>query len=134
MCLSSWTMAFPVGLAKRLFCSCIDWGSATTMAVSWFSFRGLDEGRSELEKAMPCFFGFRMRERSLFGVSSSSCLFPTLPLFLGDWPRSWLLVVTVGVASLSSSLSLSGLLRRILRLLLARNIGPAVSSVMIAAT
>lgn len=43
-----------------------------TKAVSSLSLCGRDEVRSELEKAMPCFFGLRTRVVSGRGAVSSS--------------------------------------------------------------
>lgn len=61
MCLSSSTIALPVCFVKRPFSCSAVWGSEMIMAVSSLSLCGRDEDRSELEKAMPCFFGLRTR-------------------------------------------------------------------------
>lgn len=100
-------------------------------AVSSLSLCGRDEIRSELENAMPCFFGLRTRVISDRDVVYSS---PGMTLVLSSTSGTWSgreVVATCGSSSLSS---LPALLRKTLRRLLARKVGPLAVSSMIRCT
>lgn len=128
ICLSSSTIVLPVCFVKRPFCCSSSCGSDTTRAVSSLSFCGRDEVRSELEKAMPCFLGLRTRAMSGLDVASSSLVW-TLALSSASGASSGREdVATCGSWSLAS---LPALLRKTLRRLFARKVGPsAVSSIL----
>lgn len=124
ICLSSSTIVLPVCFVKRPFCCSTIGGSETTKAVSSLSLCGRDKVRSKLEKAMPCFFGFRTRAMSGREEASASSF-----MTLAD--VAWSGGVEVAIFGSSSLVSLPGLLRKTLRRLFARKVGPsAVSSIL----
>ena len=129
ICLSSSTIVLPVCFVKRPFLCSTIWGSETTRAVSSLSLCGRDEVRSELEKAMPCFFGLRTRAMSGRDILSSS---PAMVLVFSsaDGARSGSEQVVAAFGS-SSLAPLPALLRKTLRRLFARKFGPsAIPSIL----
>jgi hypothetical protein len=128
MCLSSSTMALPVCFVKRPFSCSAAWGSEMTMAVSSLSLCGRNEGRSKLENAIPCFLGFRTRETSDRDVESSLPTPVMLSTSAAETRPDGCNLASCG--SSSSLVPLSALLRKTLRRLFARNLGPSAFSAM----
>lgn len=127
ICLSSSTMALPVCRAKRPFACATAGGSAIARAVSSLSCWGRDEDRSELEKAMPCFFALRIRATSGRELVSSSFLMACS--LVGNEPATGSSLARRDSSSLLSSLS--ALLRNTLRRLFARKTGSLTFSPML---
>jgi hypothetical protein len=130
ICLSSATTVLPVGRAKRPFCGSWIWASETTMAVSSL-LCGRDEDGSELEKAMPCFFGLRTRavsDRDRASPRASAVLFvSSAGVVVESGPCT--VLATCGSSPLAS---LSALLRKTLRRFVARKTGPlSLSSIVL---
>ena len=127
ICLSSSTIVLPVCFVKRPFCCSTIGGSETTKAVSSLSLCGRDEVRSKLENAMPCFFGFRTRAMSGRDEASASSFMTLAESADGAWSG----LAEVAIFGSSWLVSLPALLRKTLRRLFARKVGPsAVSSIL----
>ena len=94
-------------------------------AVSSLSLCGRDEIRSELENAIPCFFGLRTRGMSGRDVVSSS---PGMTLVFSLTSGAWSGREDAATCGSSSLASLPALFRKTLRRLFARKVGPSAGS------